>query len=38
MEAKRLCFFKGFEQLSSSIGQKVMTWQSQSHYNDFAVL
>ena len=32
------CFFRGFEQLSSSIGRQIMTEQSQSQYSGFAVL
>jgi len=32
------CFFREFEQLSSSTGQQVMTGQSQRQYRGFAVL
>jgi len=32
------CFFRGFDQLSSSIGRQIMTGQSQSQYSGVAVL
>jgi len=38
IETRRVCFFRGIKQLSSSIGWKVMTEQIPSHYSGFAVL
>jgi len=32
------CLFRGFEQLSNSIGRQVITGQSLSQYSGFAVL